>query len=147
MNSIEISATGETLGSFYLCVDSTSVRWIIGLKVNSRFCILLTSIQLSPISNSLKRSLLLDTVNLTWNSVRISYELSRRYNYHPLHMVSYPFDQIQPDMSLAILDRQERVIRNKLFIFFKVPCKNRPPREATWETEESMRASYPHLPV
>ena len=51
-------------------------------------------------------------------------------------MVSYPFDQIQPDMSLpekpeAILDRQERVTRNKVIHFVKVPWKNHPPREAT----------------
>ncbi|GJV55439.1 putative RNA-directed DNA polymerase, eukaryota, reverse transcriptase zinc-binding domain protein [Tanacetum coccineum] len=38
--------------------------------------------------------------------------LLRGYHYHPLHVASYPFDQIQPDMSLSeepesILDRQE----------------------------------------
>ncbi|GJW78419.1 putative nucleotidyltransferase, ribonuclease H [Tanacetum coccineum] len=37
--------------------------------------------------------------------------LLRGYHYHPLHVASYPFDQIQPDMSLSeepesILDRQ-----------------------------------------
>ena len=78
--------------------------------------------------------------------------LLRGYNYHPLHVVSYPFDQIQPDMSLpeepeAILDRQERVMRNKVICFVKVLWKNHPSREATWETEESMRASYPHFPL
>nr|GEZ99806.1 hypothetical protein [Tanacetum cinerariifolium] len=41
--------------------------------------------------------------------------LLRGYHYHPLHVASYPFDQIQPDMSLSkepesILDRQERVM-------------------------------------
>ncbi|GJR41008.1 putative nucleotidyltransferase, ribonuclease H [Tanacetum coccineum] len=50
--------------------------------------------------------------------------LLRGYHYHPLHVASYPFDQIQPDMVL---------------------WKNHPEREATWETEESMRASYPHF--
>ncbi|GJT50084.1 hypothetical protein Tco_0976241 [Tanacetum coccineum] len=39
--------------------------------------------------------------------------LLRGYHYHPLHVASYPFDQIQPDMSLSeepesILDRQEK---------------------------------------
>ncbi|GKB44858.1 hypothetical protein Tco_0889800 [Tanacetum coccineum] len=43
----------------------------------------------------------------------------RGYHYHPLHVASYPVDQIQPDMSLSeepesILDRQERVMRNKV---------------------------------
>ena len=76
--------------------------------------------------------------------------LLRGYNYHPLHVVSYPFDQIQPDMSLpeepeAILDRQERITRSKVIPFVKILWKNHPEREATWETEESMRASYPHF--
>ncbi|GKB33724.1 putative nucleotidyltransferase, ribonuclease H [Tanacetum coccineum] len=47
----------------------------------------------------------------------IHVSLLRGYHYHPLHVASYPFDQIQPDMSLSeepesILDRQERVMRN-----------------------------------
>ncbi|GJZ53180.1 putative nucleotidyltransferase, ribonuclease H [Tanacetum coccineum] len=76
--------------------------------------------------------------------------LLRGYHYHPLHVASYHFDQIQPDMSLSeepesILDRQERVMRNKVIPFVKILWKNHPEREATWETEESMRASYPHF--
>nr|GEZ23958.1 putative reverse transcriptase domain-containing protein [Tanacetum cinerariifolium] len=72
---------------------------------------------------------------------------ARGYKYHPLHVVSYPLDQIREDLSLAeepekILDRQERVIRNKTIPFVKILWKNHPEREATWETEESMRASY-----
>nr|GFD20457.1 hypothetical protein [Tanacetum cinerariifolium] len=72
------------------------------------------------------------------------------YRYHPLHVASYPFDLIQPDMSLSeepesILDRQERVMRNKTIPFVKILWKNHPEREATWETEESMRASYPRF--
>ncbi|GJW57897.1 retrotransposon protein, putative, ty3-gypsy subclass [Tanacetum coccineum] len=51
--------------------------------------------------------------------------LLRGYHYHPLHVASYPFDQIQPDMSLSeepesILDRQERVMRNKVIPFVKI---------------------------
>nr|GFC55631.1 hypothetical protein [Tanacetum cinerariifolium] len=76
--------------------------------------------------------------------------LLRGYHYHPLHVPSYPFDQIQPDMSLSeepesILDRQERVMRNKTIPFVKILWKNHPELEATWETEESMRASYPRF--
>ncbi|GKA16239.1 hypothetical protein Tco_0695986 [Tanacetum coccineum] len=56
--------------------------------------------------------------------------LLRGYHYHPLHVASYPFDQIQPDMSLSeepesILDRQERVMRNKVIPFVKI-LKNHP---------------------
>ncbi|GJZ71425.1 hypothetical protein Tco_0635276 [Tanacetum coccineum] len=76
--------------------------------------------------------------------------LLRGYHYHPLHVASYPFDQIQPHMSLSeepesILDRQESVMRNKVIPFVKILWKNHPEREATWDTEESMRTSYPHF--
>nr|GEV86696.1 putative reverse transcriptase domain-containing protein [Tanacetum cinerariifolium] len=75
--------------------------------------------------------------------------LLRGYKYHPLQVVSYLLDQIHEDLSLVeepeqILDRQERVMRNKTIPFVKIIWKNHPEREATWETEESMRASYPH---
>nr|GEU34078.1 putative reverse transcriptase domain-containing protein [Tanacetum cinerariifolium] len=74
--------------------------------------------------------------------------LLRGYKYHP--HVSYPLDQIREDLSLAeepekILDRQERVMRNQTIPFVKILWKNHPEREATWETEESMRASYPRF--
>nr|GEV56643.1 putative reverse transcriptase domain-containing protein [Tanacetum cinerariifolium] len=44
--------------------------------------------------------------------------LLRGYKYHPLHVISYPFDQIRTDLSYvekleAILDRQDRVMRKK----------------------------------
>nr|GEZ45191.1 hypothetical protein [Tanacetum cinerariifolium] len=74
--------------------------------------------------------------------------LLRGYKYHHLHVVSYPLDQIREDFSFVeepekILDRQERVMRNKTIPFVKIFWKNHPKREATLETEESMRASYP----
>ncbi|GKF03745.1 putative nucleotidyltransferase, ribonuclease H, partial [Tanacetum coccineum] len=48
--------------------------------------------------------------------------LLRGYKYHPLHVVSYPFDQIREDLSYteepeSILDRQDRVMRNKTIPF------------------------------
>nr|GEZ37444.1 hypothetical protein [Tanacetum cinerariifolium] len=59
-------------------------------------------------------------------------------------------DQIHKDLSLVeehekILDRQERVMRYKTIQFVKILWKNYPEREATWEIEESMRASYPRF--
>nr|GEW45072.1 retrotransposon protein, putative, Ty3-gypsy subclass [Tanacetum cinerariifolium] len=74
----------------------------------------------------------------------------RGYKYHPLDVVSYSLDQIREDLSLAeepekILDRQERVMRNKTIPFVKILWKNHPEREATWETKESIRASYLHF--
>nr|GEY93036.1 integrase, catalytic region, zinc finger, CCHC-type, peptidase aspartic, catalytic [Tanacetum cinerariifolium] len=48
--------------------------------------------------------------------------LLRGYKYYPLHVVSYPLDQIRTDLSYneepeAILDRQDRVMRNKTIPF------------------------------
>nr|GFC30166.1 putative nucleotidyltransferase, ribonuclease H [Tanacetum cinerariifolium] len=45
----------------------------------------------------------------------------------------------------AILDRQDRVIRNKTIPFVKILWRNHPERETTWETKESIRTSYPHF--
>nr|GFB56542.1 putative reverse transcriptase domain-containing protein [Tanacetum cinerariifolium] len=47
------------------------------------------------------------------------------YKYHPLHVVSYPLDQIRADFSYveepeAILDRQDRVMRKKTIPFVKI---------------------------
>nr|GFC97181.1 putative reverse transcriptase domain-containing protein [Tanacetum cinerariifolium] len=47
------------------------------------------------------------------------------YKYHPLHVVSYPLDQIRANLSYieepeAILDRQDRVMRNKTIPFVKI---------------------------
>nr|GEW76683.1 putative nucleotidyltransferase, ribonuclease H [Tanacetum cinerariifolium] len=76
--------------------------------------------------------------------------LLRGYKYHPLHVVSYPLDQIREDLSLAeepekILDRQERVMRSKTILFVKILWKNHPEHEATWKIKESIRASYPRF--
>nr|GFB01203.1 hypothetical protein [Tanacetum cinerariifolium] len=72
------------------------------------------------------------------------------YKYHPLHVISYPLDQIRTDLSYveepeAVLDRQDRVMRKKTIPFVKILWRNHPEREATWETEESIRTSYPHF--
>nr|GFB70286.1 hypothetical protein [Tanacetum cinerariifolium]GFB70820.1 hypothetical protein [Tanacetum cinerariifolium] len=76
--------------------------------------------------------------------------LLRGYKYHPLHVISYPLDQIRIDLSYveepeAILDCQDRVMRRKTIPFVKILWRNHPEREATWETEESIWTSYPHF--
>nr|GFB89359.1 hypothetical protein [Tanacetum cinerariifolium] len=65
--------------------------------------------------------------------------LLRGYKYYPLHVISYPLDQIRTDLSYveepeAILDRQDRVMRNKTIPFVKILWRNHSEREATWET-------------
>ncbi|GJW36829.1 retrotransposon protein, putative, ty3-gypsy subclass [Tanacetum coccineum] len=72
------------------------------------------------------------------------------YNYHPYHVVQYPFDKIREDLSFAekpeaILDRQEQVMRKKTIRLVKVLWKNHSAREATWENKEMMRTDYPHF--
>nr|GFC90097.1 hypothetical protein [Tanacetum cinerariifolium] len=74
--------------------------------------------------------------------------LLRGYKYYPLHVISYPLDQIRANLSYveepeAILDRQDRVMRKKTIPFVKMLWRNHPEREATWETEESIQTSYP----
>nr|GEZ04776.1 hypothetical protein [Tanacetum cinerariifolium] len=76
--------------------------------------------------------------------------LLRGYKYHPLYVISYPLDQIHTNLSYveepeAILDRQDRVMRKKTISFVKILWRNHPKREATWETEEAIRTSYPHF--
>nr|GFD31854.1 hypothetical protein [Tanacetum cinerariifolium] len=76
--------------------------------------------------------------------------LLRGYKCHPLQVISYPLDQIRADLSYvkepeSILDRQDRVMRNKTIPFVKILWRNHPERKATWETEESIQTSYPQL--
>ena len=76
--------------------------------------------------------------------------LLREYDYHPLHVVFCPFDQIRENLSYseepeAVLERQERVMRTKTISFVKILWKNHPESEATWETEESIRSDYPNF--
>nr|GEW93907.1 hypothetical protein [Tanacetum cinerariifolium] len=65
--------------------------------------------------------------------------LLRGYKYHPLHVISYPLDQIRTDLSYveeleAILDRQDRVMRKKTIPFVQILWRNHPER-----------TSYPHF--
>ncbi|KAK9073193.1 hypothetical protein SSX86_007517 [Deinandra increscens subsp. villosa] len=76
--------------------------------------------------------------------------LLRGYNYNPIHVINYPLDMNQEDLTYeeeaeTILDRQERVTRRKTIPFVKVLWKNHSEQEATWETEESIRSQYPNL--
>nr|GFA41336.1 retrotransposon protein, putative, Ty3-gypsy subclass [Tanacetum cinerariifolium] len=68
-------------------------------------------------------------IEVTKEKVAISKEKLKeartRYKYHPLHVISYPLDQIRTDLSYveepeAILDRQDRVMRKKTIPFVKI---------------------------
>ncbi|XP_074355931.1 uncharacterized protein LOC141695593 [Apium graveolens] len=66
----------------------------------------------------------------------------RKYVYHPHHIVQYPLDTFDEDLSCeeeaeAILAREEKVMRKKTIPCVKVLWKNHDIREATWEMEDS----------
>nr|GEY35330.1 hypothetical protein [Tanacetum cinerariifolium] len=66
------------------------------------------------------------------------------------HETEVTKDTIRTDLSYveepeAILDRQDRIMRKKTIPFVKILWRNHPEQEATWETEESIRTSYPHF--
>ena len=49
------------------------------------------------------------------------------------------------EISVAILDRQVRKLRNKEIASVKVLWQNHQVEEATWEAEEDINSRYPHL--
>ena len=58
--------------------------------------------------------------------------------------------EVRPNLTVAehpmkILDRAEKALRNKVIPYVKVLWSSQTEREATWETEESMRRKYPEL--
>ncbi|KAA0059641.1 Chromo domain-containing protein [Cucumis melo var. makuwa] len=60
----------------------------------------------------------------------------------PVHLednLSYEEEPIQ------ILDKKEKVLKNKVIPLAKVLWRNHTAEEATWETEQAMKARYPQL--
>ncbi|TQD95179.1 hypothetical protein C1H46_019202 [Malus baccata] len=74
----------------------------------------------------------------------------RKYVPDPAHIIQIEPLEVNPDASyveipVAIIDRQDKVLRNKVIHLVKVLWRNHAVEEATWETEESMRNQYPFL--
>ncbi|XP_028089004.1 uncharacterized protein LOC114289467 [Camellia sinensis] len=74
----------------------------------------------------------------------------RQYLRDSEHVVDYENLEVQEDLSyeeqpMQILDRRDQVLRNKTIPLVKVLWRNHRVEEATWETENQMRAKYPHL--
>ncbi|KAE8723570.1 Detected protein of unknown function [Hibiscus syriacus] len=74
----------------------------------------------------------------------------RRYHPDPGHIIQVEEVELRPDLSyeeepIQILERDERVLRNRRIPMVKVQWSNRGPSEATWETLESMEAQFPQL--
>ncbi|XP_016903070.2 uncharacterized protein LOC107992029 [Cucumis melo] len=71
----------------------------------------------------------------------------RKYPSHVLQVqpIELKDDLIYRDEAIQILDRKEQVLRNKMIRLVKVLWRHHGIEEATWESEDQMRRSYPTL--
>ena len=74
----------------------------------------------------------------------------RKYIADPSHILRHPEVEVTPDLRQEveperILESSEKELRNKVIRMVKVKWKGHPIEEATWETEENIRNSYPSL--
>ena len=74
----------------------------------------------------------------------------KRYLPDSNHVIEYEPIEIQPDLSFVerpvqILDRREKVLRNKSVSLVRVLWRNPRVEESTWELESEMLAKYPQL--
>ena len=74
----------------------------------------------------------------------------RKYLPDPSHVIQPQVVQLSEDLTyeekpLAIVDRQIKKLRSKELASVKVIWQNHSGEEATWESEEAMRAKYPQL--
>nr|GFB33272.1 hypothetical protein [Tanacetum cinerariifolium] len=73
----------------------------------------------------------------------VSYHLALPPQLSHVHNIRADLSYVEEPK--AILYRQDRVMRKKTIPFVKILWRNHPEREATWETEESIRTSYPYF--
>ncbi|XP_062103800.1 uncharacterized protein LOC133814913 [Humulus lupulus] len=74
----------------------------------------------------------------------------RKYVSDPSHVLSYKTLGLQEDLSfnerpVKILDRKDKVLRNKTISLVKVMWRNNVVEEATWELELDMLQQYSEL--
>jgi len=74
----------------------------------------------------------------------------RRYVSDPTHVISHEPLQLKENLSyveepIKVLERVDRVLRNKTIPFVKVLWKHHKSADATWEPEQTMRERYPAL--
>ncbi|XP_074299767.1 uncharacterized protein LOC141630929 [Silene latifolia] len=91
-----------------------------------------------------------DAVVLGPEMIQEMVEQLRRYLSDPSHVLSPAVIEVDEQLSYLetpkeILDRKVRKTRNGETALVKVLWTNHNVEEATWETEASMRESYPHL--
>ena len=74
----------------------------------------------------------------------------RRYTPDPAHVVDWGEIEVDIDGTfkegpVRIMDSRDQVLRRKTMRLVKVLWKHRGVEEATWECEDTMRATYPFL--
>ena len=74
----------------------------------------------------------------------------RRYRSDPTHVLKEQPVELKENLSyeeapIAILAREQKMLRNKVIPLVKVLWKNHSQEEATWEREDDMRHRYPGL--
>jgi hypothetical protein len=68
----------------------------------------------------------------------------------PIDVVIEDTIPLEPDLTynaypIKVLDKQDRVTRNKITRFYKVQWNDHSEDEATWEREEFLRSNYPEF--
>ena len=74
----------------------------------------------------------------------------KKYVSDPSHILSQEPVEIETNLTyeekpIRILDREEKVLRNKTIPMIKVLWRNHNVEEATWELEDEMKKNYPSL--
>ena len=74
----------------------------------------------------------------------------KKYIRDPSHVIQQEPIELHEDLSyeerpVEILDRKDKVLRNKVIPLVKALWRNQNFEEATWEPEDSMRSRYPEL--
>ena len=87
-----------------------------------------------------------------WKHIHNLFHVSMLKPYIPNlnQVIEYEPIELQPNLSyveqpVQILDRKERVLRNKSIPIVKVLWRNPRVEESTWELESDMLDKYPHL--
>ena len=74
----------------------------------------------------------------------------RRYTSDPAHLVDWGEIEVDTDGTfeegpVCIMDSQDHILRRNTVRLVKVLWQHRGVKEATWECEDTMRATYPFL--
>ena len=69
--------------------------------------------------------------------------LLKKYIHDATHIIDWDVIQVEPEGEVqtepfCILDRKERMLRNRAIVQIKVQWKHFSPEEATWEMEDKM---------